>query len=63
MPGVELQPYILPLLANVRKMFDDLSGAKDITKPAGDGDDTPSGEAIDAIQEPLKLDLGLNQGI
>lgn len=58
-PGVELQPYILPLLGNVRKMFDDLSGANEITKPAGDGDDTPSGEAITAIQEAAQTRLRL----
>jgi hypothetical protein len=57
--GTPLQPYILPLLNSVRKMFDDLSGAKDITKPAGDGDDTPSGEAIDAIQEAAQTRLRL----
>jgi hypothetical protein len=57
--GVELQPYILPLLNNVKKMFDDLSGAKDITKPAGDGEDLPSGDAIDAIQEAAQTRLRL----
>lgn len=59
MEGVALQPYILPLLDRVRSMFDDLSGAKDITKPAGDGEDQPSGDAIDAIQEAAQTRLRL----
>lgn len=57
--GVELQPYILPLLDKVGKMFDNLSGSKDVTKPAGDGEDLPSGDAIDAIQEAAQTRLRL----
>lgn len=58
-PGVELQPYILPLLDRINKMFNNISGAEEITRPAGDGEDLPSGDAIDAIQEAAQTRLRL----
>lgn len=57
--GVELQPYVLPLLDRVKKMFDNISGSEDISKPQGDGEDTPSGDAIDSIQEAAQTRLRL----
>lgn len=56
--GVELQGYILPLLEKVKKGFDDLSGAHELSRGAEPSDEL-SGEAIDAIQEAGQTRLRL----